>query len=130
VYHVSTGIVLAFEARLRHDSFTQDQASDRGPDAILFQREWGKATIALHAANLKAVEGDVHDLDRALDFLRTHGLKLRLVQRGNVCPPGDQGCIAGIHEHGIKYTVIFSRDVKSFPKTEVDPIFETTIGPF
>jgi hypothetical protein len=75
--------------------------------------------MALHAANLKAVEGDVHDLDRALDFLRTHGLKLRLIQRGNICPPGDQSCIAGKHEHGIKYTVIFSRDSKTFPKTYI-----------
>jgi hypothetical protein len=72
-------------------------------------------------ANLEVLMGGGRelnrDVDRALEFLKTHGLTLRLMQRGYGCPPGDQNCVEGKHEHGIKFTAIFGRDPKTFPKT-------------
>jgi hypothetical protein len=70
-----------------------------------------------NAENLKLVDSNACELERSLDFLKTHSMTLRLMQRTTSCPPGDVNCVAGKHEHGIKYTAVFGRDPKSFPKT-------------
>ena len=47
--------------------------------------------------------------DRAENFLQKHGFDLKWTAKGRTCPPGEEGCIVGKHDHGNQLTVLLKR---------------------